>query len=150
MVGAGTGIAPFRGFLQARAATKARGSSVGPALLFQGCRNAAQDQIYADEFAAMERDAVVTLAPAFSRPDTGEKCYVQHRLAADRDRVWGLIEQGAVIYVCGDAGTMAPAVEHAFVGICRDKRGIGDGEAKAWLASMKADARYLVDIWPKG
>lgn len=150
MVGAGTGIAPFRGFLQARAAAKARGNSVGPALLVQGCRNAAQDQIYADEFAAMERDAVVTLAPAFSRPDTGEKCYVQHRLAADRDRVWGLIEQGAVIYVCGDAGTMAPAVEQAFVAICRDKRGLGDEEANAWLASMKADARYLVDIWPKG
>jgi cytochrome P450/NADPH-cytochrome P450 reductase len=150
MVGAGTGVAPYRGFLQARAAMKARGDRVGPTLLFQGCRNAAQDQIYADEFAAMERDGVVALEMAYSRPDTGEKCYVQHRLAADRDRVWELIEQGGVVYVCGDAATMAPAVEQAFVAICRDKRGIGDEEAKAWLASMKADKRYLVDIWPKG
>lgn len=150
MVGAGTGVAPYRGFLQARAAMKARGDRVGPALLFQGCRNAAQDQIYADEFAALERDGVVALEMAYSRPDTGEKCYVQHRLAADRDRLWELIEQGGVVYVCGDAATMAPAVQQAFLAICRDKRGIGDEEAKSWLASMKAGKRYLVDIWPKG
>lgn len=75
---------------------------------------------------------------------------MQHRLAARRDRVWELIEQGGVIYVCGDAATMAPAVGQAFIAICHDKRGIGDEEAKAWLASMKAGARYLVDIWPKG
>ncbi len=150
MVGAGTGVAPYRGFLQARAAMKARGDHVGPAILFQGCRNAAQDQIYAEEFAAMQRDGVVALETAFSRPDTGEKRYVQHRLAAGRDRMWELIEQGGVIYVCGDAATMAPAVEQAFIAICRDKRGVGDEEAKAWLASMKAGARYLVDIWPKG
>ena len=53
---------------------KARGDRVGPALLFQGCRNAAQDQIYADEFAALERDGVVALEMAYSRPDTGAKC----------------------------------------------------------------------------
>jgi cytochrome P450/NADPH-cytochrome P450 reductase len=150
MVGAGTGIAPFRGFLQARAAMKGRGDKVGPALMFQGCRNANQDHIYADEFAAMERDGVVELEPAFSRPDTGEKQYVQQRLAARRDHVWELIEQGGVIYVCGDAGTMAPAVEQAFIDICRDKRGVSADDAKAWLGAMKADARYLVDIWPKG
>lgn len=150
MVGAGTGVAPFRGFLQARAAMKARGDQVGPAMLFQGCRNAGQDHIYADEFAAMERDGVVALEPAYSRPDTGEKQYVQQRLAARRDRVWELIEQGGVVYVCGDAGTMAPAVEQAFVEICRDKRGISEDDAKAWVAAMKASAHYLVDIWPKG
>lgn len=150
MVGAGTGIAPFRGFLQARAAMKARGDKVGPALLFQGCRNPNQDHIYADEFAALERDGVVALEPAFSRPDTGEKQYVQQRLAARRDRVWELIEQGGIVYVCGDAGTMAPAVEQAFVELCRDKRGISADDAKAWLGAMKESARYLVDIWPKG
>jgi cytochrome P450/NADPH-cytochrome P450 reductase len=52
-----------------------------------------------------------------------------------------------VIYVCGDASTLAPAVEQAFMDIYRGKNGGGD--AKAWLASMKADKRYLVDIWPK-
>jgi cytochrome P450/NADPH-cytochrome P450 reductase len=150
MVGAGTGVAPYRGFLQARAAMKARGEPVGPAMLFHGCRNRALDHIYADEFEAMARAGVVELEAAYSRPDTGAKCYVQHRLSERRDRVWELVQQGGVIYVCGDAATIAPAVEQAFLAICSAKRGVADGEAKAWLAKMKADARYLVDIWPKG
>ncbi len=149
MIGAGTGIAPYRGFLQARAAMKLRGQTVGPALLFQGCRHPAQDHIYADEFAAFAQAGVVELEPAYSRPDTGDKCYVQHRLAQRRDRFWELIEQGAVVYVCGDASTMAPAVEQAVLAICCAKRGCSDDEAKAWLASLKASSRYLVDIWPK-
>jgi cytochrome P450/NADPH-cytochrome P450 reductase len=149
MIGAGTGIAPYRGFLQARAAMKLRGQRVGPALLFQGCRHPAQDHIYADEFAAFAKAGAVELEPAYSRPDTGDKCYVQHRLAERRDRFWELIEQGAIVYVCGDASTIAPAVEQAVVAICRAKRGCSEDEAKAWLASLKASSRYLVDIWPK-
>ena len=108
-----------------------------------------QDHIYADEFATFAQAGVVELEPAYSRPDTGDKCYVQHRLAQRRDRFWELTEQGAIVYVCGDASTMAPAVEQAVLAICRDKRGCSEDEAKAWLASLKANARYLVDIWPK-
>jgi cytochrome P450/NADPH-cytochrome P450 reductase len=59
------------------------------------------------------------------------------------------MEQGAIVYVCGDASTMAPAVEQAVLAICRDKRSCSADEAKAWLVSLKASARYLVDIWPK-
>jgi cytochrome P450/NADPH-cytochrome P450 reductase len=147
MVGAGTGVAPYRGFLQARAAMKARGEDVGEAMLFHGCRHPAQDHIYSDEFTAFARDGVVELEPAYSRPDGGDKCYVQHRIAARRDRVWDLIARDAVVYVCGDATTLAPAVEQAFMEIHRAKNSGGD--AKAWLASMKADKRYVVDIWPK-
>jgi cytochrome P450/NADPH-cytochrome P450 reductase len=147
MVGAGTGVAPYRGFLQARAAMKARGEEVGPAMLFHGCRHPAQDHIYADELASFARDGVVEIEPAYSRPDDGKKCYVQHRIAERRERIWDLIEQGAVIYVCGDATTLAPAVEQAFMDIRREKNDGGD--AKTWLAAMKADKRYLVDIWPK-
>jgi cytochrome P450 / NADPH-cytochrome P450 reductase len=147
MVGAGTGVAPYRGFLQARAAMKARGDSVGPAMLFHGCRNPAQDHLYADEFSAFARDGVVEIEPAYSRPDDGTKCYVQHRIAARRDRIWELIGQNAVIYVCGDAATLAPAVEAAFMDIYTAKNAGGDAEA--WLASLKAGNRYLVDIWPK-
>ena len=149
MIGAGTGIAPFRGFVQTRSAMKTRGEKVGPAILFHGCRNLAQDHLYADEFEAMARAGVVEIERAYSRPDTGAKCYVQHRLYDRRDRVWELIAQGAVVYVCGDAATMAPAVEQIFLTICSEKRGLGDEDAKAWLAAMKAAARYLVDIWPK-
>jgi cytochrome P450/NADPH-cytochrome P450 reductase len=89
---------------------KARGDSVGQAILFHGCRHPAQDHLYADEFSAFARDGVVELEPAYSRPEGGEKCYVQHRIGARSDRIWELIAQGAVIYVCGDASTLAPAV----------------------------------------
>ncbi len=147
MVGAGTGVAPYRGFLQARAAMKARGDNVGQAMLFHGCRNPGQDYIYGDEFGALARDGVVELEPAYSRPNDGAKCYVQHRIAARQDRVWDLIARDAVIYVCGDATTLAPAVEQAFMDVYRKNNNGGD--AKPWLASLKADKRYLVDIWPK-
>jgi cytochrome P450 / NADPH-cytochrome P450 reductase len=149
MVGAGTGIAPYRGFLQARAARKARGDGVGPALLFHGCRNAFQDQIYAEEFQAFERDGVVELQMAYSRPDGGEKCYVQDRIHIAADRVLELVDQGGIVYVCGDAATMAPAVQQAFLQIAREKRGLDEVGASAWLAQLKADSRYVVDIWPK-
>jgi cytochrome P450 / NADPH-cytochrome P450 reductase len=72
---------------------------------------------------------------------------VQHRIAARRDRIWELIGQHVVIYVCGDAATLAPAVEAAFMDIYIAKNAGGD--AKAWLGSLKAGNRYLVDIWPK-
>jgi cytochrome P450 / NADPH-cytochrome P450 reductase len=150
MIGAGTGVAPYRGFLQARAGNKERGHKLGPAMLFHGCRNRARDHLYTEEFEAIARAGVVELEPAYSRPETGAKCYVQHRVSERRDRVWELIEQGAVVYVCGDAGTMAPAVERTMLAICRDKRVCADDAAKTWLASMKSEGRYLVDIWPKG
>jgi cytochrome P450/NADPH-cytochrome P450 reductase len=150
MIGAGTGVAPYRGFLQARAAIKARGAKVGPAVLFHGCRNRGEDHIYASEFEAMAQAGVVEIEPAYSRPDAGDKCYVQHRLLARRDRVWELIERGGVVYVCGDVSTMAPAVEQAMLEICRDKQGCSEDDAMAWVAKLKSGARYLVDIWPKG
>ena len=59
------------------------------------------------------------------------------------------MEQGGIVFACGDASTMAPAVEQAVLAICRDKRCYSADEAKAWLTSLKASSRYLVDIWPK-
>jgi cytochrome P450 / NADPH-cytochrome P450 reductase len=94
MIGAGTGVAPYRGFLQARAGNKERGHKLGPAMLFHGCRNRARDHLYAEEFEAMARAGVVELEPAYSRPETGAKCYVQHRVSERRDRVWELIRAG--------------------------------------------------------
>jgi len=58
------------------------------------------------------------------------------------------MEQGGIVFVCGDASTMAPEFEQAVLAICRDKRGCSVDEAKAWLTSLKASSRYLVDIWP--
>ena len=97
MIGPGTGLAPFRGFLQERAARKAKGATLGPAMLFFGCRHPEQDFLYADELTAFAADGICELHTAFSRAD-GPKTYVQHLVAAEKDKVWRLIEQGAIVY----------------------------------------------------
>ncbi len=122
MVGPGTGLAPFRGFLQERAALKAKGASLGPAMLFFGCRHPEQDYLYADELKAFAAGGITELHTAFSRAD-GPKTYVQNLVAAQKDRVWSLIEQGAIIYVCGDGGKMEPDVKAAIVAIYRERKG---------------------------
>ncbi|MDX2029268.1 MAG: cytochrome P450 [Blastocatellia bacterium] len=147
MIGPGTGLAPFRGFLQERAARKAAGEPVGPAMLFFGCRHPRQDFLYEDELRAFEADGVVRLATAFSRLDPRKKHYVQDELYARRDEVWELIEAGAVIYVCGDASRMAPDVRRTLAAICCEKRGLTETAAEQWLADLTAANRYLVDVW---
>src|SRR5258706_1277296 len=102
MVGPGTGLAPFRGFLQERAALKTKGAALGPAMLFFGCRHPDQDYLYADELKAFEASAITELHTAFSRAE-GPKTYVQNLVTAQKERIWSLIEQGAIIYFCGDA-----------------------------------------------
>ncbi len=126
MIGPGTGLAPFRGFLQERAARKAKGATLGPAMLFFGCRHPDQDYLYADELKAFAADGITELHTAFSRAE-GPKTYVQNLVAAQKDRVWSLIEQGAIIYVCGDGGKMEPDVKAALVAIYRERNGGGRG-----------------------
>jgi cytochrome P450 / NADPH-cytochrome P450 reductase len=146
MIGPGTGLAPFRGFLQERAALKAAGQPVGPALLFFGCRHPQQDFIYEDELRAFEVQGVVKLVTAFSR--LGEKkCYVQDELYARRDEVWALLEAGAVVYVCGDASRMAADVRRKFVMIYAEKAGVNEAAAEQWLNELTAQQKYLVDVW---
>ena len=120
MIGPGTGLAPFRGFLQERAARKAKGATLGPAMLFFGCRHPEQDFLYADELKAFAADGVSELHTAFSRGD-GPKTYVQNLLAQQKDKVWSLIEQGAVIFVCGDGSKMEPDVKATLMSIHRKR-----------------------------
>ena len=122
MIGPGTGLAPFRGFLQERAARKAKGAALGPAMLFFGCRHPDQDFLYADELKAFAADGITELHTAFSRAD-GPKTYVQNLVASQKDKVWSLIEQGAIIFVCGDGGKMEPDVKAALMSIHREKKG---------------------------
>src|SRR4029077_6192198 len=96
MSGPGTGLAPFRGFLQERAARKANGAALGPAMLFFGCRHPDQDFLYADDLKAFAVDGIGELHTAFSRTG-GEKTYVQHLIAAEKENVWRLLEQGAIV-----------------------------------------------------
>ena len=146
MIGPGTGLAPFRGFLQDRADRKVKGLSLGPAMLFFGCRHPEQDFLYADELKAFAADAIAELHTAFSRAD-GPKTYVQHLVAAQKDRVWSLIEQGAIIYVCGDGGKMEPDVKAALVAIYCERSG-GDAQAgQRWIDDLGTKNRYVLDVW---
>ena len=146
MIGPGTGLAPFRGFLQERAALKTQEKAVGKSLLYFGCRCPDQDFIYEDELQAFVEQGVTELSVAFSRLD-GKKTYVQDKIKQDQDKVWQLIEQGAIIYICGDASKMAPDVHKVFATIYQDKTGKSEQEANQWLDELMAANRYLVDVW---
>ena len=147
MVGAGTGLAPFRGFLQDRAAVAERGVSVAPSMLFFGCREPEQDELYGDELRELTKLASTTLCTVFSnRPRDGRR-YVQHEMLARADEVWALIDRGAAIFVCGNANTMAPGVRAALVDIYRQHTGGSSAEAQDWLTRLRSEDRFLEDIW---
>jgi cytochrome P450/NADPH-cytochrome P450 reductase len=149
MIGPGTGLAPFRGFLQERAARKAKGATLGPAMLFFGCRHPDQDYLYADELKAFAADGVTELHTAFSRAE-GPKTYVQNLVAAQKDRVWSLIENGAIIYVCGDGGRMEPDVKAALVAIYRERKAADADAALRWVDDLGTRNRYVLDVWAGG
>ena len=147
MVGAGTGMAPFRGFLQERAALAEKGVPVGKSILFYGCRNAEHDMLYADELKAFEDAGITQLQTAFSREPGQPRTFVQHLIEREGDRVWDLIENGAVIYVCGNANTMAPGVRAALIDVYRAKTNGSGPSADEWLQDLRDADRYLEDIW---
>ena len=147
MVGPGTGFAPFRGFLQERAALKERGVPIGESLLFFGCRDPQQDFIYEEELRAFEAAGVTRVQACFSRLPGRPKVYVQQAIREQRAEVWRLLQQEAVIFVCGDAARMAPDVRRAFADIFREQTGASEADAQAWLTGLVAAHRYLEDIW---
>lgn len=149
MIGPGTGLAPFRGFLQERAALKARDAALGPAMLFFGCRHPEQDYLYADELKGFAADGITELRTGFSRGE-GPKTYVQNLIAAEKDRVWALIEQGAIIYVCGDGGKMEPDVKATLVSIYRERRAADAQAGQRWIDDLGAKNRYVLDVWAGG
>ena len=147
MVGAGTGMAPFRGFLQERESLRARGVPIATSLLFLGCRDREDDLLYADELKAYEADGVATLITACSRVEGYPHRYVQHALEASADQVWEAMQRDAVVLVCGNASTMAPGVRAALISVFRAKTGAGQADGEAWLAGLRTSNRYLEDIW---
>jgi len=149
MIGPGTGLAPFRGFLQERAARKAQGAKLGPAMLFFGCRHPDQDFLYADELKQFAAEGISELHTAFSRAD-GPKTYVQNQVAAQKDKVWSLIEQGAIVFVCGDGGKMEPDVKATLMSIHREKTGSDADAAARWIDEMGTKNRYVLDVWAGG
>ncbi len=146
MVGPGTGIAPFRGFLQQRDHLKQQGEALGEALLFFGCRHPDHDYLYREELADFHERGIATIHAAFSR-HAENKAYAQHLIADNSDNVWAMIEAGAHIYICGDGAQMEPDVRRALMAICREKRGCDDAQAKAWIDTLMEKERYLLDVW---
>jgi cytochrome P450/NADPH-cytochrome P450 reductase len=147
MVGAGTGMAPFRGFLHERAALRAQGVPIANSLLFFGCREAQTDFLYEDELRGFQDSGVVTVEPVFSRAPVDGRRYVQHSIKARQDEVWDLIAQNAAIFLCGNANTMAPAVRATLVDIFQEKGGGSAADGEAWLADLRAADRFVEDIW---
>jgi sulfite reductase alpha subunit-like flavoprotein len=148
MIGPGTGIAPFMGFLQERRVLKDRGLDLGEAVLFFGCRSASHDFIYEEELKSFANEGVLSsLLVAFSRDDPEKKVYVQDLIAREKELVWRLLSAGAVIYVCGDAQSMAPDVRKAFSKVIAECSSTTQEEADKYLENLQQSNRYLEDVW---
>ena len=146
LICAGTGIAPFRGFLAERAAQRRAGTDVAPSLLFYGCRHPAHDLFYADELAAWERDGVVTLRTAFSVAPAPDR-FVQDALWSARREVWEMQRDGGIIYVCGDGRFMAPAVRDTLIRIEMAQNASTHEQASDWLEALIESGGYHQDVF---
>lgn len=143
MIGAGTGIAPFRAFLQEREALGATGKS----WLFFGERNFDSDFLYQTEWQGFLKDGVLSrMNVAFSR-DRAQKTYVQHRLAEHAADIHAWLEEGAHLYVCGDGARLAPDVHAALVEIVRAQKGGSKAAATDYVGRLQNEHRYHIDVY---
>ncbi|WP_066391127.1 sulfite reductase subunit alpha [Neobacillus mesonae] len=143
MVGPGTGIAPFRSFIQELAVNKATGRS----WLFFGDQHAASDFLYQGELEQYQRDGVLTkLDTAFSR-DSDQKVYVQHKMLEHSKDLFEWIEKGAYFYVCGDKEHMAKDVNEALLTVIEKEGAMDRDAAEAYLKDMQQQGRYQRDVY---
>jgi sulfite reductase (NADPH) flavoprotein alpha-component len=145
MIGPGTGIAPFRAFLEQRAVEGVKGRN----WLFFGEQRHAWDFFYEDEFASFQKKGVLTrFDTAFSR-DQPQKIYVQHRMKEQAKELWAWLQGGAYFYVCGDAHRMAKDVHQALIDIAREQGGLSAEAASEYVnvTLMKTEKRYLRDVY---
>jgi sulfite reductase (NADPH) flavoprotein alpha-component len=142
LIGPGTGIAPFRAFIQERLAMQAEGRN----WLFFGERNRDSDFYYEDFWIDLERQGRIRLDTAFSR-DQAEKIYVQHKMLEQKKELWKWIQEGSYIYVCGDAERMAKDVDAALQQIAREEGHLNEEEARKYIKSLRLEKRYLLDVY---
>jgi sulfite reductase (NADPH) flavoprotein alpha-component len=143
MVGPGTGVAPFRAFLQERMATDA----TGPSWLFFGHQRQEHDFFYADEWTMLQHKGVLTnLSLAWSR-DGVQKTYVQQRIREAGAELWDWLQRGAYFYVCGDAKRMAKDVEQAVCDVAKAHGGLDTIAAMELVAQLKSQGRYMADVY---
>jgi sulfite reductase (NADPH) flavoprotein alpha-component len=143
MVGPGTGVAPFRAFLEERRAVGAGGKN----WLFFGDQRAALDFLYREELEAMQRQGILTkLDTAFSR-DQAEKIYVQNRMLENAGEIWAWLQEGGYFYVCGDAKRMAKDVDAALHKTAETAGGLSAEQAVNYVKQLKTEKRYLRDVY---
>ncbi|EMD86173.1 hypothetical protein COCC4DRAFT_166224 [Bipolaris maydis ATCC 48331] len=148
MVGPGTGVAPFRAFVQERAAQAKAGQNVGKTVLFFGCRKQAEDFMYADEWKQYQQDLgdKFEMHTAFSR-DGPQKIYVQHKIEENGEAINQLLEQKAYFYVCGDAAHMAREVNTLLGKIIAKYRNVSETKGEEIVKAMRASNQYQEDVW---
>lgn len=142
MIGPGTGVAPFVAFMQERM----QRSEECRNWLFFGERQRAHDFYYEEFWGELVQTGKLRLDTAFSR-DASEKEYVQHKMWACRQELWQWLENGARIYVCGDASRMAKDVDHMLQQIVSSQTGMSEESAKAFCNTLRKEKRYLRDVY---
>ncbi|XP_066937907.1 methionine synthase reductase-like [Macrobrachium rosenbergii] len=153
MVGPGTGVAPFVGFLKHRQAMMLSGdeNEFGESWLFFGCRHKNRDYLYHEELEKFHHDKILShLKVCFSRDEdsTQGPKYVQDNIILyGADLVSMIVDKRAIVYVCGDAKNMAKDVFEAFTSILEVNNGLSTVEARKYIAQMQIDKRYLQDVW---
>lgn len=148
MIGPGTGLAPFRGFIQERSHARKEGKQVGETILYFGCRKKSEDFLYEEELINYKNDGTLTkLYLAFSR-DQPQKVYVTHLLRENKAEVWNILgEKNGHLYVCGDARNMARDVHNILVDIIQEEGKKSKAEAEAFVKKMESQRRYSADVW---
>lgn len=147
MIGPGTGLAPFRGFIQERDYYRKEGRQVGKTILYYGCRRKVEDYLYQEELEEYERNGTLSkLNVAFSR-DQEQKVYVTHLLKNDESLVWEIIKSGGHIYVCGDAKNMARDVNEILIKICQTQGQMTQQQALQYVKDLGQKSRYVQDVW---
>ncbi len=143
MVGPGTGIAPFRSFIEERAVTKATGRT----WLFFGDQHAASDFLYEEEIEQYLQDGVITkLDLAWSR-DTDKKVYVQNKILENSKEVFEWLDNGGYFYICGDKDRMAKDVHNTLIEVIAKEGSMSQEDADAYLNDLKKQGRYLRDVY---
>ncbi|KAG5499860.1 hypothetical protein GH5_03996 [Leishmania sp. Ghana 2012 LV757] len=147
MIGAGTGVAPFIGFIARRRVWKKKGTELGKSILFFGCRRHAEDHIFEEYCTEALHDGVLSvLDVAYSR-DQDHKVYVQHRLRERGAEIWEMLVAGANVYICGDARRMAKDVEAELKRIVEVQGKMSREAAAEYIGAMEKSDRYLKDVW---